>query len=302
VERLADELLDRFGESGQADFVADFTAPLTLSVLADMLGVPRSDWEQMFAWTNQIAGSTDPEFQTEGGGPVQAAATMQRAMDEMFAYFSDLALERRAAPRDDIVSVLARAQLDGPSGAKELPPREFLSYLTLLVVAGNETTRNAASGGLLALIEHPDQLAKLRSDPGLSNSAVEEIVRWTSPVIQFCRTSREDFELQGKTVRAGESLCLFYPSANRDETVFAEPDEFRIDRRPNPHVGFGIGEHFCLGASLARLELRVILERVVPRLDAVQLAGPCERMRSSFLGGVKRMPIAFSLGAARATA
>ncbi len=151
---------------------------------------------------------------------------------------------------------------------------------------------------MLALIENPDQMRKLQSDPGLVDSAVEEIVRWTAPVIQFCRTPVEDVEIRGQKIRKGESLCLLYPSANRDEDVFEEPDVFRVDRKPNPHLGFGIGEHFCLGASLARLELRVIFRELAERLEAVELAGPVARMRSSFLGGVKRMPIRYRIRSA----
>ncbi len=292
VEKITARLLDELTEkarTGPVDFVADFTAPLTLSVLADMLGAPREDWERLFRWTNLIAGASDPEFQE--GTPEE---TVTRTRHAIFAYFAELAEQRRRSPADDMVSVLANARLDG----EPLPARELLSYFLLLVIAGNETTRNAASGGLLALIERPDELEKLRADPALVPTAVEEIVRWTSPVIQFCRTAEEDVVLRGKEIRAGEALCLFYASANRDEEVFVEPDRFRVDRSPNPHVGFGIGEHFCLGANLARLELRVIFEQLVPRLGEVALAGPFERMHSSFLGGVKRMPLDLELHAA----
>jgi cholest-4-en-3-one 26-monooxygenase len=294
VERITRELLSGMageGETREADFVRDLAAPLTLSVLADMLGVPREDWHLMFQWTNQIVGSSDPEFQ-EGDAPGEAVG---KARDGLFQYFMSLAAKRRAEPRDDMVSVLATASLDG----KPMPVLELLSYYLLLVVAGNETTRNAASGGLLALIENPGELRKLRANPKLVDSAVEEIVRWTAPVIQFCRTPVEDVELHGKRIRAGDSLCLFYPSANRDEDAFEDPDTFRVDRKPNPHVGFGIGEHFCLGANLARLELRVIFRALAERLEEVELAGPYERMRSSFLGGVKRMPIRYRLRPSR---
>ena len=292
IERIARDLLAEMagdGGEGRGDFVADLTAPLTLHVLADMLGVPREDWRLMFRWTNQIAGAADTEYgdaDAPGGGVMDAR-------DGLFAYFTDLAAERRKAPRDDMVSVLANASV----GDAAIPALELLSYYLLLVVAGNETTRNAASGGLLALIERPGEMQKLRADPGLVDSAVEEIVRWTSPVIQFCRTPVEDFELRGQKIRARDSMCLLYPSANRDEDAFDAPDEFRVDRRPNPHVGFGIGEHFCLGASLARLELRVIFRELAERLESVELDGPVERMRSSFLGGVKRMPIRYRLRA-----
>lgn len=288
IDALARELLGGLEPEGEADFVDDFAAPLTLSVLADMLGVPREDWRLLFRWTNEIAGSSDPEYQAEGA---DARETVRRARESLFRYFAELAQKRRAEPGDDMVSVIANAEVDG----QPIPPLELLSYCLLLVVAGNETTRNAASGGLLALIEHPAELRKLQRHPSLLDSAVEEIVRWTAPVIQFCRTPVEDVEIRGQKVRAGESLCLFYPSANRDEEVFEEPDAFRVDRDPNPHLGFGIGEHFCLGANLARLELRVIFRHLAARLEHVELAGEFERVRSSFLGGVKRMPIRYRL-------
>ena len=289
VERVTRELLEGLREcGGEADFVEKVTAPLTLSVLADMLGVPREDWRLMFQWTNQVAGAADPEYQIPGETQF---GTVRCARESLFRYFAELVQKRLEEPRDDIVSVITHGRVDG----EPLPPFELLSYFFLLVVAGNETTRNAASGGLLALIQNPAELEKLRRDPGLIDSAVEEIVRWTSPVIQFCRTPIEDVEIRGQKIRAGEHLCLFYPSANRDEDVFDEPDRFRVDRDPNPHLGFGIGEHFCLGASLARLELRVLFRQLVELVEEVELAGPVERVRSSFLGGVKRMPIRFRL-------
>lgn len=290
VRRITRDLLNEMagdGEEREGDFVADFAAPLTLNVLADMLGVPREDWHLMFQWTNQIAGSADAEYQS-GDEPYDG---LEKARVGLFDYFTDLAEERRKAPRDDMVSVLANVEMDGGP----MPAFELLSYFLLLVVAGNETTRNSASGGLLALIDHPEEMAKLQRNPLLVDDAVEEIARWTAPVIQFCRTTTEDFELRGQKIKANESMCLLYPSANRDEDAFDEPDQFRVDRNPNPHVGFGIGEHFCLGAHLARLELRVIFEELAARLESVELAGPVERMRSSFLGGVKRMPLRYRL-------
>lgn len=289
VRRITGDLLDQMagdGEERTGDFVADFTAPLTLNVLADMLGVPREDWHLMFKWTNQIVGSSDAEY-TVGEEPIDGVVA---ARTSVFEYFSDLAEERRKAPRDDMVSVLSTAAMHG---GEPMPTFELLSYFLLLVVAGNETTRNAASGGLLALIENPAEWEKLRADPSLVDDAVEEIVRWTAPVIQFCRTPVEDVEIRGQRIRARDSLCLMYPSANRDEEAFEDPSAFRIERRPNPHLGFGMGEHFCLGAHLARLELRVIFEELARRMESVELAGPVERMRSSFLGGVKRMPLRY---------
>jgi cytochrome P450 len=294
IERIARETLDdlaRDGESANTDFVLSVAAPVPLAVLADLLGVPREDWKLMFRWTNAIVGSQDPEYRAA----VDARESASAARKALFEYFWEMIQARRARPTDDIVSVLANARLEGGG---EVPPFELLSYCFLLVIAGNETTRNAMSGGLLALIENPDQLEKLRADPGLVESAVEEIVRWTTPVIQFCRTATQDFELRGRTIRAGDSMCLFYPSANRDEDVFDEPFAFRVDRHPNRHLAFGIGEHFCLGANLARLELRVVFRQLAARLREVELAGPVERLRSSFLGGVKHMPIRYRLAPA----
>jgi len=292
VEAVTKELLDAAatgGETREGDFVELFSAKLPLIVLADLLGVPREDWDRMFEWTNKTIGSTDPEFQGEG----EAGDSAGEARNALFQYFWQLAEQRRAAPRDDLVSVIAAARIEG----QPLPPLELLSYYFLLVVAGNETTRNALSGGLLALLENPGELAKLRDDPGLVEPAVEEVVRWTSPVIQFCRTATEEVELRGKKIREGDHLCLFYPSANRDEEVFADGDVFRVDRSPNPHLAFGIGEHFCLGANLARLELRVAFRHLLARLEHVELAGPVERLRSSFVGGIKRVPIRYRLRA-----
>jgi cytochrome P450 len=293
IERIARDLLDELDAEGSIDFVERIAGPLPLAVLCDLLGVPRSDWQMLFHWTNQTVGSGDPEYQIEGEG---GRRTAQQAGMQLFAYFARMLEERRKSPRDDVTSVLAGARLDDGSA---VPPFELLSYCFLLVIAGNETTRNAMSGGLLALIENPAELAKLRADPGLVEGAVEEILRWTTPVIQFCRSAAQDLEIRGRTIRAGESLCLFYPSANRDEEVFEAPFAFRVDRRPNPHLAFGIGEHFCLGASLARLELRVLFGELARRLLGAELAAPVERLRSSFLGGVKHMRVRYRLAPAR---
>jgi cholest-4-en-3-one 26-monooxygenase len=287
VEEIAREIVDELVGEGEIDFVETVAARLPLAVLADLLGVPREDWKLMFRWTNQIVGSGDPEYQVQGG----QQRTAESARTALFEYFWKMIEERRRSPREDIVSVLANAELDG----QPLPPFELLSYCFLLVVAGNETTRNATSGGLVALIENPGELARLRGDPSLVETAVEEILRWTTPVIQFCRTTTEDFELRGRTIRTGESMCLLYPSANRDEEVFPESDRFRVDRRPNPHLAFGVGEHFCLGAHLARLELQAVFRQLATRLDEIELTGPVQRLRSSFLGGVKHVPIRYRL-------
>ena len=287
IESIAARILDDLeghANSGECDFVSEVAARLPLRVIAEILGVPPEDDAMVLRLSNQGIGSQDPEFQIEGK---TARETSRVAILELFSYFSALAERRRAEPRDDLATVLAKAMLrDSP-----LPPLELLSYFGLIAVAGHETTRNATSGGLAALLDHPDQLRRLRADLDCIPSAVEEILRWTSPVIQFTRTAVRDAELRGQQIRAGDTLVLFYPSANRDEEVFDDPQRFRIDRDPNPHIAFGIGEHLCLGAHLARLELRVLFRQLMQRLAEVEPAGPRSYLASSFVGGIKHLPI-----------
>jgi len=294
VSRVTQEVLDDAAKKDGGDFVRDITARITIAVIAEMLGVPRRDWELLFRWTNEIIAPQDPEFQ-HGDTPYE---TLDRARMELFNYFNDLSNERRARPTDDIVSVVANGQVNGAP----LPPIELLSYYFLLVVAGNETTRNAMTGGMLAFLDNPGEWQKLRRDAALLDGAVEEVVRWITPVIQFSRTATRDYSLRGKTIRAGQSVCLFYPSGNRDEEVFDDPFEFRIDRDPHLHIAFGMGEHVCLGAHLARLELRQAFAQLRERLESCELAGPVERVRSSFVGGIKRAPMRWRIVPARAHA
>lgn len=291
IDAIATRALDDIfadGEESEVDFVREFSAKIPIWVIAELLGVPESDWELLFDWTNRVLGAADPEYREEGKSPQE---TVQSARLALFSYFQDLTNERRARPKEDLVSVLTHAKIDGA----ELPVFELMSYYFLIVVAGNETTRNAASGGLLALIENPDQLALARERPDLNRPLVEEVLRWTSPVIHFCRTPTRDVELHGQTIREGETLTLFYPSANRDESIFEDADCFRVDRQPNRHIAFGIGEHVCLGAHVARFELQVIFRHLLARLADVELAGPVERLRSSVVGGIKHMPIRYRL-------
>jgi cholest-4-en-3-one 26-monooxygenase len=291
VVDMTREILDAAAEKDAGDFVADISAPITIGVIADMLGVPPQDRKLLFRWTNEVIAPTDPEFMK--GTPKE---TLDRARFELFSYFKDMSDERRKRPRNDIVSVVANGSVNG----QPLPDFELLSYYLLLVAAGNETTRNAMTGGMLALIENPDEWRKLKLDASHLDTAVEEIVRWTSPVIQFGRTAVRDYEIRGKTIRAGETACLFYPSANRDEDVFPDPDRFDVTRPENEHLAFGIGEHYCLGANLARLELNVIFEELVARLRRPRLLAPPRRLRSNFINGVKEMRVAFDPAPARA--
>ncbi|MGB0058874.1 cytochrome P450 [Candidatus Binatus sp.] len=290
VTNITAQLLDDVMDRTECDFVTEISSKVPVAVIAEMLGVPKKDWPTIFRWTNEIIGGGDPEFQRGK----DANETFAQARMEMFTYFTNLVEDSRKHPNNSVTSIISNAKVNG----EPLPALELLSYLLLLVVAGNETTRNATSGGLLAFIENPEQLKRLKADPAMIKTAVEEIVRWTSPVIQFTRTATEDTVVRGQKIRAGESVCLFYPSANRDEDVFADPFKFDIGRNPNPHLAFGIGEHFCLGANLARLELTVIFRELAKRLDHAELAGPVERLRSSFVGGIKHMPIRYKLNAA----
>jgi cytochrome P450 len=253
-----------------------------------MLGVPREDWEKLFDWTNRTIGAGDPEYQEAGKTPRETAMT---AMTELFLYFTRLVEEKKRNPQDDLVSLFANAQVDG----QPLPPLDVLAYCLIIVVAGNETTRNATTGGMLAFIENQQELRKLQARPALLPSAIEEVVRFTSPIIHFCRTADTDYELRGKQIRKGDRIALFYPSANRDEEIFEAGNAFRIDRDPNPHLGFGIGEHFCLGSHLARLELLVAYKHLLPRIEEIELAGPIERLHSALVGGVKHLPIRYKV-------
>jgi cholest-4-en-3-one 26-monooxygenase len=290
IRDVTRRVLDDAAEKSGGDFVADVSARITIAVIAEMLGVPPADWNLLFHWTNEIIAPQDPEFQ-HGATPKE---TSDRARVELFTYFNDLVEQRRAAPTGDIVSVVA----NGAVNDTPLPIVELLSYYFLLVVAGNETTRNAMTGGMLAFLDNPAEWQKLRNDGSLVDNAVEEIVRWTTPVIQFCRTATRDYELRDKTVQKGESVCLFYASGNRDEEVFDHPFVFQVDRQPNPHIAFGMGEHVCLGAHLARLELRHAFAQLRERLETCEMAGPVERVRSSFVGGIKRAPMNWRIGRA----
>ncbi|HTO09866.1 MAG TPA: cytochrome P450 [Myxococcota bacterium] len=291
VDRITRQILDEAGELGTCDFVQDVAAPITIAVIAEMLGVPGEDWRLLFKWTNETIAPEDPEFQQ--GRTTEE--TIMSARAELFKYFSALSESRRKNPKDDIVSVVATGKVDG----KLLEPFDLLSYYLLLVVAGNETTRNAMTGGMLAFNENPGEWRRLVANPDLIDSAVEEVVRWTTPVIQFTREATRDITLRGVKIAKGESVCLFYASGNRDEEIFDEPFRFRIDRNPNDHVGFGRGEHVCLGAHLARLELRTVFDQIRERLESFERTGKEERVRSSFVGGIKRAPIRWKLRPAK---
>ena len=290
IERIGKEIVDALvqDEEGQCDFVQAVSAPLPTAVIAWLLGLPKEDWRLLFDWTNKIIGAQDPEFQEQGKSGSESA---RESMIALFTYFTKLLEEKKKNPGDDLCTLFTQLEHEG----EKLSLLDQLAWCLIIVVAGNETTRNGTSGGMLAFVEHQDQLRKLQGDPALLTPAVEEVVRWTSPIIHFARTANRDFELRGKTIREGQSVALFYASANRDEDVFDEPFSFRIDRRPNRHLGYGVGEHFCLGSHLARLELKIAYKYLLPRIAEVELAGPVSRLHSSLVGGVKHLPIRYRL-------
>ncbi len=294
VERRATALIDAVIDDGECDFVTKIAAPLPLGIICDMMGIPESQTQFVFDQTNIILGLGDPEYVTPGANPLIAALSSGKALADLM---NELATERRKNPKDDLTSQLLNAEIDGET----LTDQEIASFFVLLVAAGNETTRNAISHGMKALSDHPDARRKWAADfEAVAPTAVEEIVRWASPVIHFRRTVTQDTELGGQKLRAGEKIVLWYNSANRDEDVFEEPYRFDVTRTPNEHVGFGgPGAHHCLGANLARREISVVFRELFHRLPDLEITGPPEMLRSNFLHGIKRMPCAFTPGGAR---
>jgi cholest-4-en-3-one 26-monooxygenase len=283
IAEICHSLLDEVQDSGSADFVTEIAAPLPLWVICELVGAPVEDRGRLFELSNLLIGSADPEFQI---GP----QAQRNAAAEVYAYGAALAERRRAEPADDIITRLLQPDENGEA----LTSDEFDLFFLLLTVAGNETTRNAAAGGMLALFEHPDQWQRLLADPSLIPTAAEEIVRWVSPVNLFRRTALRDTELGGAQIAACDKVVVFYASANRDESVFPAPDQFDVARDPNPHVGFGGGgPHFCLGRHLAALELRVLLQALTERMPGIRLDGEPSRLRSNFINGIKHMPVGF---------
>jgi cholest-4-en-3-one 26-monooxygenase len=286
IRTLTNDIIDRVAPLGRCDFVTEVAADLPLQVIAEMMGVPAEDRHALFEWSNRLIGMDDPEYNAERYRQMEAAT-------EMFLYANGMATERRARgdESNDIVGALLRAEVDG----ERLTEGEFDMFFLLLAVAGNETTRNLVSHAMLALCEFPDQRARLMADPSLMPTAVEEMLRWGTPVMYFRRTATRDVEVRGRLISEGDKVVMWHISGNRDEAVFPSPYVFDVARTPNDHIAFGGGgPHFCLGANLARLEIRVIFEELFRRLPDIQLDGPVERLRSNFINGIKHMPVAFS--------
>ncbi len=282
VRELVTGILDRAGRLRECDFVAEIAAQLPIAVIGEMLGVPREDQHLIKEWSDAIsegiAGGSD------GGFSTGALA----AMGQMFGYLAQMQEDRETAPREDLVSILMQAEVDG----QKLTLAERQGFFLLLEFAGNETTRNVISGGMLALSENSDQKARLINDPGLTQTAVEEMLRWTSPVTHFRRTAMRDVELGGRQLREGDWVVVYFGSGNRDEETFADADRFDVGRMTNYHIAFGGGgPHFCLGAALGRLEIRVMYEELLKRFPDVDLVGPPERTPSNFIRGFTSMPV-----------
>jgi cholest-4-en-3-one 26-monooxygenase len=284
IHRSTDAIIDRVIETGRADFVTDIAAELPLQVIAELLGVPQADRHRMFDWSNRMVGNEDPEYQDQ-------AHLAQEAAMELYAYASELFATKRADPHEDLMSVLTTVEVDG----ENLTELELELFFLLLTVAGNETTRNLMSGAMHAFFEYPAQWRRLLDDRSILPSAVEEMLRYVSPVMNFRRTAMVDVVLSETPIAAGDKVVFFHVSANRDEDVFGDPDTFDLTRDPNPHVGFGGGgPHFCLGANLARMEIRVMFEHLLDRMPDIRQDGEMQRLQSQFINGVKHLPVAFS--------
>ena len=284
IHLAADEIIDAVIEKGQADFVLDISAQLPLVVIAELLGVPAEERDRMFNWSNRLVGSEDPEY-----GLTEEDATM--AAMELYGYAASLFSQKRINPHDDLMSVLAQVELEG----ERLSEMELELFFLLLTIAGNETTRNLMSGAMVTFFENPDQWQRLLADRELLPSAVDEMLRYVSPVMNFRRQTTEAVELSGVRVPADEKVVFFHISANRDEDVFEDPQRFDIGRDPNPHMAFGGGgPHFCLGANLARMEIKVMFEHLLDRLPDIAPAGPPQRLQSRFISGIKHLPVQFS--------
>jgi len=280
IADMARQIVNEVIERGECDFVDDVAGALPSYVIAEMLGIPLEDGRRLYELSEIL-----------NSGYVVGDSAIEQAVTQMYQYSAELAARKRADPGDDIATSLLQAEVDGRS----LTDLEFNLFFMLLMNAGGDTTRNLVASGVLALIQHPAERQRLAADPSLMPTAIEEMLRYTSPVTVFLRTATKDTELRGIPVKAGERAAIFYPSANRDETRFADPDRFDVSRAPNPHLAFGGGgTHFCLGANLARVEASAIIPEVLSRMNGLELAGPVKRVRSYLINGIHSMPVRFT--------
>jgi len=288
VDRLAKRYVDRLREIGpECDFVTEIAVNFPLYVIMSLLGLPEDDFPRMHMLTQEMFGGDDEEYNKRGKSPEEQLTILL----DFFTYFSELTASRREHPTEDLASAIANGRVDG----EPLSDVDTASYYVIVASAGHDTTKDAISGGLLALIENPSELERLRQNMDLMPTAVEEIVRWATPVKEFMRTAAEDTTVRGVPIGKGESVYLAYVSGNRDEEVFDDPFRFDVSRDPNKHVAFGYGVHFCLGAALARMEMNSLYSELIPRLESIELAGEPELAATTFVGGLKHLPIRYSL-------
>lgn len=296
VQAIAREFVDRMEDMGGAcDFQQDIALHYPLRVIMQILGVPEADEPMMLKLTQEIFGAADEDLMRDKSliqseDSAAGVESIQQTLAAFFMYFSNITKDRRQTPRDDVSTVIANGQIDGaPIG-----DLEAMSYYVIVAAAGHDTTSASTGGGVLAMLQSPDQLSKMMGDPkGLSKTAVDEAIRWTTPVKHFMRTAQADYELRGRTVLEGESLLLCYPSANRDEDVFEAPYEFRVDRSPNRIASFGYGGHMCLGMHLARLEMQALYEELFSRIKTIELDGEPSFIKANFVGGPKSIPVRY---------
>jgi cytochrome P450 len=284
IRQIASDIIDSIIERGECDFVVDVAARLPTAAICELMGIGREHWDLMFTIANQSVGRHDEEYAMGRSG----RQTMLDAQDQAGEFFLKEAEKRRRNPTDDLISAIVHGSVAG----EPMGPSEIVANCWLLILGGQETTRNAISGAMLALAQNPAERAKFASEPG-APAAIEEFLRWTSPVTHIMRTAMTDVEIRGEKIRAGDRVVLWNASANRDAAQFEDPDRFDVMRDPNEHLAFGYGEHFCLGANLARLEMRVIFEELTQRIPDFEIAGPIERLRSNFVAGIKHMPVRF---------
>ena len=288
VDELAKRYIDKMADIGpECDFVTEIAVHFPLYVIMSLLGLPESDYGRMHSLTQEMFGGDDDEYKRDGGSLEDQLAVLL----DFFTYFSNLTASRREHPTEDLASAIANGNIDG----EPLSDVDTASYYVIVASAGHDTTKDAISGGLHALIQNPGELDRLRSDPALMGTAVEEMIRWSTPVKEFMRTATADTTVRGVDIAKGESVYLAYVSGNRDEEVFDEPFRFDVSRDPNKHVAFGYGVHFCLGAALARMEMASLFTELIPRLDSIELAGEPELSATTFVGGLKHLPIRYSL-------
>lgn len=292
IRRIAKGAVEKMlAKNGQCDFVNEIALGYPLHVIMEILGVPMEDEPRMLMLTQELFGASDPDLgrAPREEDPEKALAAIQSVLMDFYQYFAKITADRRANPKDDLATVIANSKIDG----QPISEFEALSYYVIVATAGHDTTSSSTAGAMWALAERPDQFAKVKADPSLIPSMIDEAIRWTTPVKHFMRSATADTELRGRKIAKGDWLMLCYASGNRDEEVFEDPFEFRVDRKPNKHVSFGYGAHLCLGQHLAKMEMRILYEELLPHLKSVKLAGEPKNSQAVFVNGPKKLPIAF---------